>query len=443
MEGGFFIAKVEEFALSPIKRKGTSKKLFIYIILIIAVCVGGEFKFYPVAADIRISLGTPVFFFFLLWSNKIRPIEAGALVGLSVVLFRMFLAMILSDQLNWTTSFINHAPVFMYYFVYGICFYLFKTRSFYNRPIIIAFIGMVIENLASIVEIFFRHFFSISWFSPQIFLIIFIISFFRSFFVLSFFNFFLLREASVAEAIQRKRNDEMLIHISNLYVEMVQLQKSMKNAEITTKTCYDLYRYLMKEDNQYAKMALHIAGEIHEIKKDHQRIYSGLAKLKVKEQSTDSMPIKEIIHILKESNHRYAQTLGKSIEISVTIRGDHPNYNCFVVLSLINNLITNSIEAIVDTGIISILVERIGQDVHFQIQDNGPGIASNKQSLVFEPGYTTKYDFTGVASNGIGLSHIKEVIEHLNGKIQLYSNQDERITTFSIILPINTIDEIG
>ncbi len=414
--------------------------VFIYICLMLAVSFGGEFKFYPLPVDIRVSLGTPIFFFFLLWSQKIKPIKAGFLVGISVVIFRTSLATLWTPNVSWTEELQYHAPVFFYYFVFGIFFHLFKTRSFYNRPLIIALIGMVLENTASIAEIFFRHYFSSDWVSLNVLFTIFITSFFRSFFVLGFFNFFLLRDSNITEAIQRKRNEEMLVLVSDLFVEMVQLKKSMKNAENTTKACYHLYRNLMNDGNENVKEALHIAGEIHEIKKDHQRIYSGLSKLKVKKLSTDLMQIEEIINVAIECNRRYAKMLEKSIHFEVNISGEHPHYNCFLVLSIINNLVANSIEAIETTGRISILVERINENAFFQIQDNGPGIPLNKLAIVFEPGYTTKYDDSGIASNGIGLSHIKEVIESLNGEIQLNSDQKRRNTAFVIQLPIKTIN---
>jgi len=340
-------------------------------------------------------------------------------------------------------EFFYHLPVFFYYFVYGLFFYLFKTKKFYNKPVFIVFIGMMIENIASVTEVSIRHYFSTEWISLNNFLIIFLISFVRSFFVLGFFNFFLLREANITEAFQRNRNEEMLVLVSDLFVEMVQLKKSMKNAENTTKACYDLYRNLAKENNQYAKTALNIAGEIHEIKKDHQRIYSGLSRLKVKKLSTDLLTIEEIIEVAIQCNRRYAKMLEKDIHFEINILGEHPPYNCFIVLSLINNLITNSIEAIQESGTVTILVEKDEQNVIFKVQDNGPGIPENKLTLVFEPGYTTKYDLSGIASNGIGLSHIKEVIEGLNGKINLTSNQKQKQTTFLIQLPINTINSTG
>ena len=33
--------------------------------------------------------------------------------------------------------------------------------------------------------------------------------------------------------------------------------------------------------------------------------------------------------------------------------------------------------------------------------------------IIFEPGYTTKYNDQGVAATGIGLSHVQEIIQHV------------------------------
>ncbi len=81
----------------------------------------------------------------------------------------------------------------------------------------------------------------------------------------------------------RKQNEHMLMLISNLYEETIHLKKTLKNAENITKESYDLYRELKaleKRENQplvltqqYSQKALRIAGEMHEVKKDNQRIF--------------------------------------------------------------------------------------------------------------------------------------------------------------------------
>jgi two-component system sensor histidine kinase YcbA len=67
-------------------------KLLSYLFMIIAVPIAGELKFYPFnGVDLRVSMGTTVFFFILLWSRKIHPLIAGFLTGSAVVLFGVFI----------------------------------------------------------------------------------------------------------------------------------------------------------------------------------------------------------------------------------------------------------------------------------------------------------------------------------------------------------------
>lgn len=79
----------------------------------------------------------------------------------------------------------------------------------------------------------------------------------------------------------------MFMHLSNLYVESIHLKKTLQNAEMITQEAYQLYRNLQKTNMEngerdiveYSKKVLKIAGEVHEIKKDNQRIFAGLSKL--------------------------------------------------------------------------------------------------------------------------------------------------------------------
>ena len=87
---------------------------------------------------------------------------------------------------------------------------------------------------------------------------------------------------------QKKRMQEMLGVGSELYAETLYLQKSMNHIEQITASSHDLYRKLKKENLQKLSVqALLIAQEIHEVKKDSQRILSGLSK--ITEQKTRMM----------------------------------------------------------------------------------------------------------------------------------------------------------
>ena len=92
---------------------------------------------------------------------------------------------------------------------------------------------------------------------------------FRSYFVVGLYSSIIVSE-------QKKHMQEMLEVGSELYAETQYLQKSMNHIEQITASSHDLYRKLKKENlKELSMQALLIAQEIHEVKKDSQRILSG------------------------------------------------------------------------------------------------------------------------------------------------------------------------
>jgi two-component system sensor histidine kinase YcbA len=327
---------------------------------------------------------------------------------------------------------------------FAVLFYFFKIKSLYEHPFIIGLLGTVIETMSNLAEISIRDYTTHMQVTTTNFFIIAGVAIIRSFFVLGFFNILILRETRLAEEQQRQRTEQILLLISNLYVELFQLKKSTKNAEKLTSACYMLYRDLKGLNHQeQAQTMLKIAGELHEIKKDNQRIYAGLSKLMAKEKLADFMNIKEIISVITRSNKNYGEMLGKTIDYQVIISGEHPPYHTFTLLSLINNLVANAVEAIDQTGQIVLTVERVRDIVKITINDNGCGITLKNKLYIFEPGFTTKFDQTGIASNGIGLSYIKNVIENSGGEIKLIDSTKTAGTTFEIQLPVASLMKKG
>ncbi|MBM4761155.1 GHKL domain-containing protein [Bacillus sp. B15-48] len=419
------------------------KRIFSYLIIMIAVSIAGEMKFYPFESGLRVSLGTPVFFFILLWARNIQPILAGVLVGFFVVMFRTLLATY-SGNIAVDEIITRICPVFFYYLMFAVFFQVFKVNKLNTRPLYIGLFGIIIEIIASLTEIFVRSFFIDLPFTKENLLTIAGIAVIRSFLVLGFYNILVVRDMRQAEEAQRKRNEEMLMHISNIHIESIQLKKTMKNAEQLTSDCYVLYRRLKESGNdECARMALRIVGEVHETKKDNQRIYAGLSKLMHKEYLSDYLSIHEIIELIATANTNYAKLINKQIKIKAKISGSHPPYHTFILLSIINNLVANAIEAIDHRGEILLTATLKEGMVNIYVKDNGPGITSRNRQLIFNPGFTTKFDQNGMASNGIGLTYVKDMIANLNGEIGL-ENHDTRYTTvFRLNLPIDGLTEKG
>ena len=409
--------------------------------MVLTVPLAGEIMFYPLNETFRVSFGAPTFFFFLLLLQKTPAFLPGFLTGTMVVNFRILLDSILQDNFDWTTSFQAQYPSFFFYFTYSCLFYLVKTNRFHNT-LIIGVIGLFIEVLSDGVELIIQYFVLDTTISIAELNEMTMIALTHSFIVLSFFNMLKLYETQTREKQITKQNEHMLMLISNLYEETVHLKKTLKNAENITNESYHLYRNLKAQEKQhhvfnqpFSQKVLRIAGEIHEVKKDNQRIFAGLSRLITNESFQDYMNAAELIQLIIRINEKYAVSLGKEIKFLYSVEGNHPNYHVYIVLSLINNLVANAVEAIKEKGSVSISLRELSDTVEFQVADTGPGVPLKYVDVIFQPGFTSKYDDLGTPSTGIGLSYVKEVVKDLKGEI-LFQNQHNNGIVFSIKLPI-------
>lgn len=423
--------------------------LIILALMIITVPLTGELKFYPFNDTFRVSFGTTAFFFFLLWIRKrYWLVLSGFIVGISVISFRIALDWIVNRGFQFEYDFIIHFSSAFYYATYSSLFYLVRVNNFHSKPLIIGFMSIFIEITSAIVELSVRHFVLGNLITIPMLSKIIIIAIIRSFFALSFFTVLKLHEAKLESKQHQERNIHMLSLISNLYEESIQLKKTLRDSEDITRKCYNLYRKLEKSSSplvveEISKEILQLAGEIHEIKKDNQRIYAGLNKLISAESSSDYMDILKIYNIILKTNKNYAMLLNKNITFISNIQGQLPPLHIYTVLSIINNLVSNAVESIVDSGLIKISIDTTDHLVQFTVWDNGVGIPQKKKELIFKPGYTTKYDVSGNPSTGMGLPYVKELVANLNGTLTVESITEKNETIFTIKIPINSLIKKG
>src|SRR5690606_16399150 len=125
----------------------------------------------------------------------------------------------------------------------------------------------------------------------------------RSFFVIGIYSSITVKE-------QKRQMQQLLNFISTLYVEALYLKKSMNEIEHITANSYSLYEQLKKIDPSLSIKALSIAQEIHEVKKDEQRIYAGLSKI-LKMEQLDAYFISDLLQFVKEANEKYSEMLNK------------------------------------------------------------------------------------------------------------------------------------
>ncbi len=110
------------------------------------------------------------------------------------------------------------------------------------------------------------------------------------------------------------------------------------------------------------------------------------------------------------------------------------------IFTILNNLVDNSISASSDKGLIHIEAVVDDTTLSLKVEDDGSGISDGLEEVIFNPGFTTKYDpQSGKASTGIGLSHVKNLVDEMHGQINVTSTKGEG-TLFSIVLPPLQID---
>ena len=108
--------------------------------------------------------------------------------------------------------------------------------------------------------------------------------------------------------------------------------------------------------------------------------------------------------------------------------------------SVIENLVVNAVEALPEGtgGVVRVRLERRGQDgggpagwlaYRLLVTDDGPGIAVDELNRVFEDGFTTKNEGTG-----LGLASARSLVRKVGGDITVESELGRR-TEFAVELP--------
>jgi nitrogen fixation/metabolism regulation signal transduction histidine kinase len=105
-----------------------------------------------------------------------------------------------------------------------------------------------------------------------------------------------------------------------------------------------------------------------------------------------------------------------------------------LVRQALNNIISNSIQAFSENGLITITtgIDDSGVYQMIKIKDNGPGIKSGDIEKIFEPGFTLKKTGTG-----LGLAIVEKIMFEHEGKIFCSSTEGQG-AEFTLMFPIET-----
>ena len=273
------------------------------LLIALMTALFGEIKIIPFEdVPFRFGLGSIIFFFALL----IRPLPivwTGILTGLFVVIERSFLDALLYNH-SLGSQLLEHLPAGVFYVTYALCFKLIRLEDLKKQPLLLGLCGTAFEIISNTLEhVTTELLLAAEQETFSSFLIFIVVGLLRSFFVVGVYSIITLTE-------QKKQLHQLMAIHSELYVEALYIQKSMYQVEQLTASSYQLYKKIKPLDVALSKDALTIAQEIHEIKKDHERIYAGLSKITNTEYKT-TFYLSDLLSFIVEANENYAVHLKK------------------------------------------------------------------------------------------------------------------------------------
>ena len=239
--------------------------------------------------------------------------------------------------------------------------------------------------------------------------------------LLKYYKFLLIKDE------HEERYRRLILMTSSVKSEIYFMNKNNADIEDVMKKAYSLYKTI--SENNYPSdlkdVSLDIAKDVHEIKKDYISVIKGLEDMVGGKTNTVKMNIKDMVNIIeidvKEHIKRNKSNVGLNFEII-------DNFNVkehFYLVSVLRNLIYNSLEAIeeIKNGYIKISISKNQGCCILVISDNGKGIKERDIEYIFNPGFSTKFNTkTGDICRGIGLAHVKGIINGVfSGTIEVQS----------------------
>ncbi|MEH2400054.1 hybrid sensor histidine kinase/response regulator [Nostoc sp.] len=105
------------------------------------------------------------------------------------------------------------------------------------------------------------------------------------------------------------------------------------------------------------------------------------------------------------------------------------------------NLLSNAVKFTPSEGQVEIRLERVGTQAQIQVSDTGKGIDPEFLPHVFDyfrqADNTTTRTFGGL---GLGLAIVRQIVELHGGTVQAESEGDEKGATFTVLLPIKSVE---
>jgi len=406
-------------------------------ILIAAICIAlaSQVNFTAYTPGFILTLSVLLLPIFLYFNADLNPIYITLAIALASPIFRGILLFI-SNDVSRTDNVRYVIADMAFYVCYGLLFYIIYWRKGQRNNSSFLLSIIVCDYLANLLEVSILTGFTN--YHYRLFQLLFVTALLRS--LISCGLAFLYHHFTLL--VRDEDHEQQYYHFiwvaSVVKSEVYFMRKNITEIENVMKNAYLLNKHLQDANATPAEqeMALNIARDVHEIKKDYQNVICGLGSYFGNDQATP-MQLADILKVTTRYIREALKEEQRGIVIDTHSHVDLVIPNHYYVVSILSNLIFNSADALLNQaqGYIRITVADAGPNVIITVSDNGSGMDADTQAMIFQPGFSTKFDeATGNVYRGIGLSHVKIIVqEQFDGDIQVESTPGKG-TNFDITL---------
>jgi len=407
-----------------------------YLLMMAVVALFGQIYFYPFQSTFRFSAGVLALSLILLIRDDISELGIAALSSAAIVVLRTAIRLYVTD-LPLLTLFYENLPAGGYYLSFGILVWALRLRSRKDQPFVTMATLAVVDIVSNVFEAWIGDTFN-TWLP----VLIVSIGIARS--VLAYFVYFLYRsqELLIMKREHQKRYAQLNAVMANIQAELFYLKKSMGEIESVMSRSHGLYE-AQKDNPEVRNEALTIARDVHEIKKDYYRVLRGFESLVKNFEKGGAMSLKDIASIIEINARRILEEMDSGITFRLEVGSSMQVKHYHSVFTILNNLIVNAMDACGEEGdiMVTLNVDTEADMARFVVRDTGEGIEEYVLPVLFTPGFTTKYnEETGAASTGIGLSHVKNLLDTLGGTIDIETEVGSG-TAFILTIPRQALEE--
>lgn len=415
------------------------------VLISLLVAIASQVNLGLLNSDFKVSAGIIIFVTFLFYYEELNPVNTAIISGIAVYLLRLVIYYALNG--NIMVVVISYMLEIIFYLFYSVFFVLLVKKDKKDNLgfVFIALIfcdigGNLIEGLLRYSVLSMTTFFKVI---PSLL----VASIVRStvilfvLILLKYYGMLLLKEE------HENRYKKLLWFMSQLKTEMYWIEKNMESIEKVMSDSYQLFEKINSNQDRekWANISLSIARDVHEIKKENGLVLRGIKEITENEIVDNGMDFKDIIGILYETMKAESKILGRHIEFEFIVGDNFYTSKHYYLMSILRNLIMNSMDAIEVTKENSKIRTIHEADVEhhiFIVEDNGSGIDEEGLKLIFSPGFSTKINYaTGEINRGLGLSIVQYIAEEqLGGKVSVMSKLGIG-TRFIVSIPRHSLEE--